>query len=153
MNEYQFGRYFEDFKIGDTYKHRLGKTITESDNNLFCLITMNHHPVHLDHNFASTAKHKKILVAGTLTFSLVVGLTVPDISGSAIANLCYENVDHLEPVFINDTIYANSIVLEKKRSSSEKMHGVITVQTTAHNQHGQKVLLFHRKILVPMRPT
>ena len=89
-----FGRCLEDFAVGDVYEHLPGKTITESDNNLFCLLTMNHHPVHLDWQYAGQAQHGKVLVVGTLVFSLVVGMTVRDVSGRAIANLEYEKVEH-----------------------------------------------------------
>ena len=104
---------FDDFLINQKIDHWPGKTITESDNNLFTLLTMNHHPVHLDKVYAKNAKHGKIVVVGTYVLSLVVGLTVNDISISAIANLGYEDINHLFPVFINDTIHAKSIILEK----------------------------------------
>ncbi len=89
-NAHEFGRFFEEFTVGDLYKHQPGKTILESDNNLFCLLTMNHHPVHLDAEYAKSAQHGKVLVVGTFVFSLVVGLTVNDVSGRAIANLEYQ---------------------------------------------------------------
>src|SRR5690606_874351 len=103
-----FGNYYEDFKIGESISHALSKTVFESDNNLFSLLTMNHHPVHLNLDYVKNHQHGKILVVGTLVFSLVVGITVGDISGKAIANLEYEAVKHLHPVFINDTIYART---------------------------------------------
>ena len=96
------GRYFEEFEVEAVYRHWPGKTITESDNNLFCLLTMNHHPIHLDCNYALEKQHGKILVVGTLVFSLVVGMTVRDISGKAIANLEYQHVKHLGPVHLGD---------------------------------------------------
>ena len=113
-----FGRSLEDFEAGAVYKHSVRKTITESDNNLFCLLTMNHHPVHLDQDYASKAQHGKVLVVGTLVFSVVVGLTVADISGCAIANLAYEGVNHDGPVHIGDTIRAETEVLEMRESKS-----------------------------------
>jgi acyl dehydratase len=144
-----FGRYFDDFFIGDVYKHWPGKTITESDNNLFCLITMNHHPVHLDHKFAEHQQHRKVLVVGTLVFSLVVGQSVSDVSGKAVANLNYENINHLFPVFIGDTIYSKSTVLTKRVSSSNVKRGIVKVETEAWNQNEETVLVFQRSILVP----
>jgi len=146
-----FGRYFEDFKIGDCYRHWPGKTITDSDNNLFSLLTMNHHPVHLDTMYASEAQHGKVLVVGTLVFSLAVGLTVRDISGRAIANLGYDEIKHLAPVFIGDTIYAESSVLEINPSRSKPDRGTVDVITTAYNQDNKPVLSFTRTVLVPKK--
>ncbi|HPY83242.1 MAG TPA: MaoC family dehydratase, partial [Bacteroidales bacterium] len=95
-----FGNYFDDFEQGQIIEHALSKTIFESDNNLFSLLTMNHHPVHTNIDYASKNQHQQILVVGTLVFSIVVGITVPDISGKAIANLGYESIEHCNPVFI-----------------------------------------------------
>jgi acyl dehydratase len=146
-----FGRYFEDFKEGDCYQHWPGKTITDSDNNLFSLLTMNHHPVHLDTTYASEAQHGRILVVGTLVFSLVVGLTVRDISGRAIANLGYDEIRHLAPVFIGDTLYAESNVLEIRPSKSKSDRGTVSVETTACNQDNTPVISFRRTVLVPRK--
>jgi len=115
MSKRPFHRCFNDFDVGQTFDHWPGKTITESDNNLFSLLTMNHHPIHLDQNYAARSNFQQVLVVGTLSFSLVVGLTVPDISGRAIANLGYENIKHLAPVYIGDTLYAYSKILDKKK--------------------------------------
>ena len=109
MNNFEMGQYFEDFKTGEVIFHATSKTIFESDDNLFSLLTMNHHPIHTNIDYTGNEKYGKILVVGTLVFSLVVGITVPDISGKAIANLDYETVQHLHPVFINDTIYARTV--------------------------------------------
>lgn len=147
-----FGRYLEDFRVGDVYRHWPGKTITESDNNLFSLLTMNHHPLHLDARFASESQHGQRLVVGTLVFSLVVGLTVRDVSGRAIANLAYESIEHLGPVFLEDTVYAVSEVLAVRPSAGKPDRGVVTVETLGVNQRGEKVLRFRRKVLVPRRP-
>ena len=148
MENFQIGRYFEDFKAGETLYHSPSKTIFESDNNLFSLLTMNHHPVHINLDYASKSQHGKILVVGTLVFSLVVGITVPDISGKAIANLMYENVEHLNPVFINDTIYARTKVLECSASKSKSDRGIVYVETTGYNQRNEDVIRFRRKILI-----
>lgn len=147
--ELPFGRYLEEFSIGDTYKHWPGKTITESDNNLFSLLTMNHHPLHIDKNFASNTDNQKILVVGTLTFSLAVGLTVRDISGKAIANLEYEKISHLAPVYIGDTIYVISKILDITFSRSKPDRGVVYVETSVINQDNVEVLNFRRKVLIP----
>lgn len=142
------GDYFEDFYPGQVIEHQLSKTIFESDNNLFSLLTMNFHPLHTNTDYAQRNQHGKILVVGTLVFSLTVGITVPDVSGKAIANLEYESVKHLAPVFIGDTIYARTRILEKKESGSKHDRGVIYVETTAYNQNKEDVLIFRRKILI-----
>ncbi len=113
------GNYFEDFVIGETIYHCQSKTIFESDNNLFSLLTMNHHPVHINIDYSKDNQHSQVLVPGTLVFCLAVHLTVMDISGKAIANLAYENIDHLHPTFINDTIYSKTIILDKTESKTK----------------------------------
>ena len=145
-----FGRYYEDFNLGDVYMHWPGKTITESDNNLFSLLTMNHHPVHLDVNYAQQQQHGKVLVVGTYVFSLVVGQSVRDVSGKAVANLNYEGINHLNPAFIGDTIYSKSTVLAKRVSASNSKRGIVKVRTEAWNQNDQPVLMFERSVLVPI---
>jgi len=147
-----FGNYYEDFEVGAVIDHAVSKTIFESDNNLFSLITMNHHPVHLNLDYVQQHQHGQILVVGTLVFSLVVGMTVPDISGKAIANLEYESINHLNPVFINDTIYARTTVLDKRESQSKKDRGIVYVETVAFNQRKENVLSFRRRVLIPKRP-
>lgn len=142
------GNYYEDFVVGETIKHCLSKTIFESDNNLFSLMTMNHHPLHTNTDYASKEQHGKILVVGTLVFSLAVGLTVNDISGKAIANLEYESIKHLNPVFVNDTIYAKTTILSKNESRSKIDRGIVYVETVATNQKGENILSFRRKVLV-----
>ena len=143
-----YGKYFDDFNIGDVYQHSPGKTITKGDNNLFCLLTMNHHPLHLDEEYAKKSQHGQILIVGTYVFSLVLGLTVRDISGKAIANLDYENISHNGPVFIGDTIYAETEILDKRESKSKKDRGIIYVETKAYNQNSHKVLTFRRHVLI-----
>jgi acyl dehydratase len=145
------GNYYENFVVGSVIQHSLSKTIFESDNNLFCLLTMNHHPLHTNIDYSSKEKFTKPIVVGTLVFSLTVGITVPDISGKAIANLMYENINHLHPVFINDTIYARTEILEKRESKSIKNCGIIYVETTSYNQNNIDVLKFRRKVLIKKR--
>ena len=113
---------------------------------------MNHHPLHLDAAFSGVSQHGQRLVVGTLVFSLVVGLTVRDVSGRAIANLAYESVEHLGPVFLGDTVYAVSEVLAVRPSQSKPDRGVVTVQTFGENQRGERILRFRRQVLVPRRP-
>lgn len=137
--------------VGKEIKHSLSKTIFESDNNLFSLLTMNHHPVHTNVDYASRNQHGKILVVGTLVFSLAVGITVPDISGKAIANLDYENIRHLNPVFLNDTIYVRTKILDKRESKSKSDRGIIYVESVAYNQNGIDVLSFRRHVLIKKR--
>lgn len=145
------GLYYEDFIVGDEIKHSLSKTIFESDNNFFSLLTMNHHPVHTNIDYAAKNQHGQILVVGTLVFSLAVGITVPDISGKAIANLGYEEVKHLNPVFLNDTIYVRTKVLDKRESKTKHDRGIIYVESIAYNQRGEDVLSFRRHVLVKKR--
>ena len=151
MNQSVLGLYFEEFEVGSEIRHSLSKTIFESDNNFFSLLTMNHHPVHTNIDYAEQNQHGKILVVVTLVFSLAVGMTVPDVSGKAIANLGYEDVKHLNPVLINDTIYVKTKVLDKRESQSKKDRGIVYVETIAYNQNGVNVLSFRRKVLVKKR--
>ena len=151
MDQSVLGLYFDDFVIGDEIYHSLSKTLFESDNNFFSLLTMNHHPVHTNIDYASKNQHGKILVVGTLVFSLAVGITVPDISGKAIANLGYEEVKHLNPVFLNDTIYVRSRILDKWASKTKNDRGIIYVESIAYNQNGIDVLSFKRNVLIKKR--
>jgi len=149
MSETPFGRWFEDFVVGDVYSHVPGKTITEGEAHLFALLTMNHHPLHLDKEYASRQQHGKIVVVGTLVFSLAVGQSVSDISGRAIANLEYERVTHNAPVFIDDTIYSETEILEVRESSSKPDRGVVYIETRTFNQRSERVLTFRRRVLIP----
>ena len=148
MESSKLGLYYEEFEVGAEIKHNLSKTIFECDNNFFSLMTMNHHPVHTNMDYALKNQHGKILVVGTLVFSLAVGITVPDVSGKAIANLGYEEIKHLNPVFLNDTIYVRSKILDKRESKNKVDRGIIYVESIAYNQNGVDVLSFKRKILI-----
>ncbi|MBB4120085.1 acyl dehydratase [Mesonia hippocampi] len=150
MEPSNLGNFYDAFVVGETIKHSLTKTIFESDNNLFSLLTMNHHPVHLSLEHVKDHQHGKILVVGTLVFSLVVGMTVPDISGKAVANLEYESVNHTGPVFIGDTIRAETEILEKRKTSKGN-RGVVYVETRAFNQENLEVLRFRRRVLIPIQ--
>ena len=119
---------------------------------MFSLLTMNYHPVHTNADYASKQQHGKILVVGTLVFSLVVGLTVPDISGKAIANLEYEKIEHLAPSFVGDTLYARTEILETRESKSKRDRGIVYVETTGYNQDGVDVIRFRRHVLVKRNP-
>ena len=148
MNQSVLGLYFEEFEVGGEIKHSLSKTIFESDNNFFSLMTMNHHPVHTNVDYASHNQHGQVLVVGTLVFSLVVGMTVPDISGKAIANLGYESIKHLAPTFVGDTLYARTKILDKRESKSKNDRGIVYVETFGYNQRGEDVISFRRNVLV-----
>ena len=148
MEPSKLGLYFEEFEVGQEIRHSLSKTIFESDNNFFSLLTMNHHPVHTNIDYAQKNQHGQLLVVGTLVFSIVVGMTVPDISGKAIANLGYEDVKHLAPVFVNDTIYARTRIISKRESQSKPDRGIVYVETIGYNQRGEDVISFRRNVLV-----
>ncbi len=145
------GNYYDDFIIGDVLEHSQSKTIFESDNNLFSLLTLNGHPIHTNIDYAEKSQHKQILVVGTLVFSLAVGITVSDISGKAIANLEYMSVKHTNPVFVNDTIYVKSTILDKTPSSSKTDRGIVHVESKVYNQNEEVVLIFERKVLIKKR--
>ena len=154
VHDRPFGRYYEDFEAGDIYKHWPGKTITEYDDHLFCMITMNHHPLHTDAWFAETqTQFGKNVVVGNLVYSVVLGMSVPDVSGKAIANLEVETLQHRAPMFHGDTLYAETTVLEVKPSGSKPDRGIVTVETRGYNQDGAEVLYFRRKVMVPKRGT
>jgi len=152
VHERPFGRCLEDFVVGDVYKHWPGKTITEYDDHLFCLVTMNHHPLHLDAWYAeNSTQFGKNVVVGNLVYSVVLGMSVPDVSGAAIANLEIESLVHRAPTFHGDTIYAETAVLEVTESSSKPDRGIVTVETRGFNQRGEEVCFFRRKVMVPKR--
>src|SRR6266571_2459565 len=145
-----FGRYFEDFEPGDVYKHWPGKTVTESDDHLFCAITWNHHPLHTNAHYAEeTTQFKRNVVVGNLVYSLALGMSVPDVSGKAIANLEVESLKHIAPTFHGDTIYGETVVLDKTESKSKDDRGVVYVETKGINQSGTLVCVFRRKVMVP----
>lgn len=146
-----FGGYLEDFTLGDIYRHWPGKTITEADNHVFTLLTMNTNPLHIDENYMANHQHGRILVVGPLIISLVVGMSVRDTSGKAIANLEYEKITHDAPVFQGDTIYAESEILDVRESHSKPDRGVVYMESRASNQHGDRVLTLRRRFLVPKK--
>jgi acyl dehydratase len=146
----QFGRYYEQFEVGAVYKLWPGKTVTEYDDHLFCLITMNHHPLHLDAHYAGeTTGFGKNVVVGNYVYSLLLGMSVPDISGKAIANLEVDSLRHIAPTFHGDTIYGESRVLDKTLSKSKPDRGIVHVETIGYNQDGTVVCTFRRKVMVP----
>ena len=147
------GRYFDDFEPGQTFSHWPGRTITEADDIWFSLLTQNQNPLHIDAHYAATrGPHHKPLVNGTLVFSIAVGQTVSDISLNAVANLDYEEVKHEGPVFRGDSIYTTSTILAT-RLASRGDRGIVTLETVARNQRGERVLSFRRNVLLPRCPT
>jgi itaconyl-CoA hydratase len=146
-----FGRYYEDFEVGDTYEHRPGRTITETENTWFTLLTMNTHPLHFDAEYARATEFGRCLVASPLTVALMVGMSVSDVSQKAIANLGWKEIKLTHPVFPGDTLYAESSVLDKRESRSRPDAGVVSVSTVGRNQAGVVVCTFERTILVAKR--
>jgi acyl dehydratase len=142
------GKYFEDLEPGQTFRHALGRTITEADNVLFCSITMNTQPLHLNEDFAAGTEFGARIVNGILTLGLVVGLTIADLTeGTIVANLGYERVSHPRPVFHGDTIYVETEVLEKRESSSKPDRGIVRLKHLGKNQRGEVVCEVERSVL------
>ena len=131
-----YGRYLEEFEVGAVYKHWPAKTVTEADDHLFCLITMNHHPLHINDVYARQSQQGRNVVVGPLVYSLALGMSVSDVSGKAIANLATEELKHPAPVFHGDTLFCESEVLEVKPSQSKPDRGTVRVHTRVLNQDG-----------------
>ena len=144
-----YGRYLEDFNIGDIYEHRPGRTLTESDNTWFTLLTMNQHPLHFDTEYASKSEFGKPLVNSCLTLSIVAGMSVSDISQKTIANLGWDKIKLTAPVYVGDTLYAESVVLSKRESKSRPTQGIVSVRTMGFNQDGKEVISYERTMLIP----
>ncbi|MEP2235905.1 MAG: MaoC family dehydratase [Alteripontixanthobacter sp.] len=142
------GRYFEDFTVGHIYEHRPGRTITDADNVWFTLLTMNTHPTHFDYEYAKHTEFKKPLVVSTLTVALMTGMSVSDMSAKAVANLGWDEVRMTSPLFVGDTLYCESEVLEKRDSSSRPQQGIVTFKTVGKNQNGDVVGHYKRTVLV-----
>jgi len=149
---HSYGRYLEEFKVGDLYQHWPAKTVTEADDHLFCLITMNHHPLHINDVYAGKSQQGKNVVVGPLVYSLALGMSVSDVSGKAIANLATEELSHPNPVFHGDTLFVETEVLDVKESQSKPDRGVVKVHTRVNNQDGVLVAEFKRLVLIPKRP-
>jgi itaconyl-CoA hydratase len=146
-----YGRYFEDFAVGEIYEHRPGRTISEADNTWFTLLTMNQHPLHFDANYAAKSEFGARVVNSCLTLSIVVGMSVSDVSQKAIANLGWTDIKLAAPVFIGDTIYAETEVLSKRSSASRPTQGIVEVRTTGKKADGTVFMTFNRTVLVPKR--
>jgi len=146
------GRYLEDFHVGDVYRHSQGRTISEADNTWFALLTNNPHQLHSNADYAARTEFGRPLVVSTLTLAVVTGLSVPDVSQNAIANLGWDAVRLVAPVFAGDTLYAESEVLEVRESRSRPGQGVVRVRTRGFNQRDETVVEYERTVLVPRRP-
>jgi itaconyl-CoA hydratase len=146
-----FGRYYEDFRVGDIYEHRPGRTITQYDNIAFTLLTMNTHPLHFDEEYAKHSEFGRCVVCSPLTVALMVGMSVTDVSQKAIANLGWTDIKLTHPLFAGDTLYARSEVLDKRESKSRPGAGIVSVKTVGLNQEGVQVCEFNRTILVMKR--
>jgi len=145
------GRFFEDFTIGDTYEHPLGRTITSADNIWFTLLTQNTAPIHFDHHFAAQTEFGQPLVNSCLTLALVTGQSVTDVSQNVMANLGWDEVRLPHPVFEGDTVYSRSEVLDLRESRSRENVGIVTVRTTGFKQDGTEVISFRRTVMVYRR--
>lgn len=144
-----YGRYFDELETGQEFRHWPGRTITEFDDTLFSLLSMNQHPLHIDEHFASESQHGRRLVEGPLVISLVIGMSQSDIGGRAIQTIEYSDIRHLAPVFHGDTIYAESKIVAKSELPLQR--GVVTIESRGINQRGETILSLRRSIIVPLR--
>ena len=151
MTDSQRGRFFEDFKVGDVYRHAMGRTLSEADNTWFTLLTCNTNQIHFNADYASHTEFGRPLMNSCLMFSLVTGLSVEDISQNIVANLGWDKVTLPAPVFAGDTIYAESAVLETRPSKSRPGQGIVRVRTKGYKQDGTVVIEFERTVLVHSR--
>ena len=146
-----YGRYLEDFKVGDVYEHRPGRTLSEADNTWFTLLTMNKHPLHFDAEYAAKSEFGRPLVNSALTLAIVAGMSVSDVSQKTIANLGWDKIRLTAPVFVGDTIYAESEVLSLRESKSRPTQGIVTVKTTGKKADGTVFMTYERTMLIPKR--
>jgi len=146
-----YGRYLEDFQVGDVYEHRPGRTISEYDNTSFTLLTMNQHPLHFDKEYSARSEFGKPLVNSCLTLSIVVGMSVSDVSQKTIANLGWDKIKMPHPVFNGDTIYAESEVLAVRDSKSRPTQGIVTIRSIGKKSDGTEIISFERSMLIPKR--
>jgi acyl dehydratase len=144
--------YYEDFEVGGVHRHWPGKTVTEADHVLFCLLTHNNHPIHLDAHYSETAtRHGKILVVSSYLFSVLLGISVADMLMKATRHLDFESLRHVAPVFHGDTIYGESTVLAKELRKEEDSTGIVSFETRGYKQDGTHVISFRRRVAVRRR--
>jgi acyl dehydratase len=142
-----YGRYFDELEPGQTFRHWPGRTITEFDDTLFSLLSMNQHPLHIDENFAAGTQHGRRLVEGPIVISLVIGMSQADIGGRALETLEYSEIRHAGPVFHGDTIYAESTIVAKSNLPDGRC--VVAIEHRGLNQREETVLTMRRKIVIP----
>lgn len=142
------GNFLEDFTVGDVYRHPLGRTITEVDNSWFTLLTMNTNQLHFNADFAEASPHGRLLVNSGLSVAMVLGISVSDISQNAIANLGWTDIELRNPLFVGDTLYAESLITATRESSSRPEAGIVSCLTRGLNQHGEEILRFNRSVMV-----
>ena len=150
----RFGRYFDQYEIGDTFRHWPGHTVTEAEDHMFCLLTLATSPLHVDRHYAAEhSEFERNVVIGTYVYSLLLGMSVPDISGRAIANLGLTELRHVAPLFHGDTLYGVTEVIAMRRSASRAGEGILTVRTDGFNQEDKQVCTFTRAVLLPLSPS
>jgi acyl dehydratase len=150
--EHRFGRYYDELEAGDVYRHWPGKTITEAEDHLFCLLTLAASPVHTDAHYAANAMPGgRNMVVGTYVYALLLGMSVADVSGKALAALGTQRLRHVRPVFHGDTLYAQSRIVRKRPSRTKPSVGIVILETQGFNQHEELVCTYLRSILVPRR--
>lgn len=145
------GRLYEDFAVGDVYRSRFGRTVTQTDNIWFTCLTMNTNPIHFSEDFASRTRFERPLVNSAFTLALITGLTVPDTSENATANLAWTDIKLPKPVFEGDTLYAESEILELRESSSNPSVGIVSMRCRGINQRAEVVIEFKRTFMVYRR--
>lgn len=150
-DDQKIGRYYEDFEMGDVYQHPLGRTITAADNTWFTLLTMNTNQMHFNDHFAERSTFGRQLVNSGLTLAIVLGQSVLDVSQNAVANLSWDKVELLHPLFVGDTLYSESKVTSKRESASRPYAGIVTVRTRGMNQDGDVVIRYKRSVMVYKR--
>jgi itaconyl-CoA hydratase len=145
------GRFYEDFDVGDVFRSRFGRTVTEYDNLLFTCLTMNTNSIHFDVPYAESTRFGKILVNSTFTLALITGMTVPDTSEHAAANLAWTDIKLPNPVFAGDTLWAESEILDKRESASNASVGIVTMRCRGINQRSEVVIEFRRTFMIYKR--
>lgn len=145
------GRFYEDFEIGDVYQHPLGRTISEADNTWFTLLTMNTNQSHFNSVYAERSEFGRPLVVSTLTVAIAVGQSVIDLTQNAFANLGWDDIKMTHPVFAGDTLWSESLIVEKRESGSRPNAGIVTARTRTLNQHGKEVCSYLRTFYVYKR--
>lgn len=151
MGNIEFGRFFEDFEVGERMRHPLGRTVLEADNTWFTLLTMNTAPAHFDAVYAKSQGHSRMLVNSGLTLAIILGLSVRDLTQNGIFNLGWENIRLLKPVYVGDTLYAESVITSVRPSQSRPEAGVVVANTDGMNEFGDVVISYVRTFMVYRR--